>query len=443
MKFSKFNLIVDHGEGKYILFNTFTGHSFSVDESLKSVIENKRIDDLDKKVYEEFIKYKILVDDEIDENRFFTYYHNKQKFSNAVVSSTILLTWACNLKCIYCYEGAGEIRNTMLSKETADRYIKFMENECLSRNSDTMSVNLFGGEPLINFEMADYICSKLKEFCDEHKKQFISSIVTNGTLLTEQILNKLKEFNCSTIQITLDGTKAIHDSRRMYKDGRGSFEKTISAIKMINSKEDYIKPVVRINVDKSNIEETFKLLEFLKAEGLSSCRLDFGIVRGSTDACSSYSDNCFAEEELGDILDDLWKAAEECGFKRNIRPFRRWMYCGLYSDAAFTVAPNGDIYKCWEQVGEEIHKIGELSEEGLIKNIQYAYFDWMTRNPVDTPECKNCVYLPACGGGCGVISYAETGTYHGKGCFKTRGILEKSVSAYMGPKIRLSNNENI
>ncbi|MBS6114277.1 Cys-every-fifth radical SAM/SPASM peptide maturase CefB [Thomasclavelia spiroformis] len=443
MKFSKFNLIVDNGDGKYILFNTFTGHSFFIDENLKLKIEKDEISNLEQKIYDDFLKYKVIIDDNIDENRYFTYYHNKQKFSDKVISSTILLTWACNLKCVYCYEGAGEIRSTMLSKEMAQNYIEFMKNECLSRNSNIMSVNLFGGEPLINFELADYICTELKRFCDENNKQFITSIVTNGTLLTDNILEKLRSFNCSTIQITLDGTKEIHDSRRMYKDGRGSFDKTISSIKLINSKENYIKPVIRINVDKTNIKEAYKLLEYLQNEGLSSCRLDFGIVRGSTDACSSYSDNCFVEEELGDLLEELWNAAEKCGFKKNVRPFRRWMYCGLYSDSSFTVAPNGDVYKCWEQVGEEIHKIGELSDKGTLKNIQYAYFDWMTRNPVDTVECRNCVYLPACGGGCGVISFAETGSYHAKGCFKTKGVLEKSIKSYIESKINLKENGNV
>lgn len=48
---------------------------------------------------------------------------------------------------------------------------------------------------------------------------------------------------------------------------------------------------------------------------------------------------------------------------------------------------------------------------------------------------KECVYLPACGGGCGVVSYNETNSYHSKGCFKVKGVLEKQVLRYFKGKI--------
>ena len=135
-----------------------------------------------------------------------------------------------------------------------------------------------------------------------------------------------------------------------------------------------------------------------------------------------------------DYLKAHFKAEME-GFTLYTKPFHRWIYCGLYADSQFTVTPNGELYKCWEHAGDEQHLMGNINENGNIDNIKYSYYDWMSHNPLENEECKECVYLPACGGGCGVVSYNETNSYHSKGCFKVKGVLEKQVLRYFKGKI--------
>ena len=106
----------------------------------------------------------------------------------------------CNLACIYCYEGAG-CRTTRMNKATADRFIGFMINQAKARNSKSMYINLFGGEPLLNIECGFYILDALKKFCAEKNIEFASGIITNGTLLTAEIVSQLINYNCQQIQI--------------------------------------------------------------------------------------------------------------------------------------------------------------------------------------------------------------------------------------------------
>ncbi|ASA25483.1 Cys-every-fifth radical SAM/SPASM peptide maturase CefB [Paenibacillus donghaensis] len=433
MKLSKFNLLLpNRNNNGHILFNTLSGHSFTIDDSIASEIQCENVQGFDEDTFKLFVDYGIVVNDEIDENRFFTYFHNKQKFSNSSISSTVLLTWACNLNCVYCYEGAGS-QKTSMKIENADNYIRFIVNEATSKNVKNISINLFGGEPLINIDVGFYILDNLKRFCLQHDINLTSSIITNGTLLTYEIVEKLQTYNCQMLQITLDGTEAIHDTRRMYKGGRGSFNDIIKVLKMINEKQHSIQTVIRINVDKTNLSETYELLEYIgfNGENLVNCTVDFGIVRGSTAACSAYSGNCIPESDIGDVLEKLWIAAEKQGFKNFVRPSQKWLYCGLYGDNQYTVTPNCDVYKCWEHAGDEKHMIGQINEEGILENIKYAFFDWMSKNPLDNVDCKQCAYLPSCGGGCGVVSYNETGSYHSKGCFKIKGVLEKQILRYV------------
>ena len=65
--------------------------------------------------------------------------------------------------------------------------------------------------------------------------------------------------------------------RRKYKDGKGSFEQIISALELLNNKCADIHTVIRINVDKNNLDEVSTLLEYLgiNGKGLTSLTILF------------------------------------------------------------------------------------------------------------------------------------------------------------------------
>lgn len=431
MKFSKYNLIFEDKEKKHILFNTLSGHSFYVSDDIVIAITEGDPTALDFATQKSFTNYGIIIDDHIDETRLFSYFHNKSKFASPSVSATVLLTWACNFSCVYCFEGAGETTNVM-TQESADKFIRFMIRLAETRNAKSMYINLFGGEPLVNIKQGFYILENLKKYCDSHGISLFCGIITNGSLITSEIIDKLLYYNCTMVQITLDGTKDVHDARRPYKNGKGSFDDIICAIKLLSKVSNKLRTIIRINIDKTNTTEAVNLLRYLgnNGEGLTMCGIDFGIVRGSTSACSAYSGNCYIDYEIGDVLEYLWNEAEKQGFLMHTNPFQRWMYCGLYSDGQYTVTPDCNVYKCWEHAGMEEHRMGEIGDDGSLVNVSFALYDWMSKNPLEDKDCRECVYLPACGGGCGVVSYNETGTYHAKGCFKVKGVLEKQIQRF-------------
>ncbi len=431
MKFSKYNLIFEDKEKKHILFNTLSGHSFYVSDDIVIAITEGDPTALDFATQKSFTNYGIIIDDHIDETRLFSYFHNKSKFASPSVSATVLLTWACNFSCVYCFEGAGETTNVM-TQESADKFIRFMIRLAETRNAKSMYINLFGGEPLVNIIQGFYILENLKKYCDSHGISLFCGIITNGSLITSEIIDKLLYYNCTMVQITLDGTKDVHDARRPYKNGKGSFDDIICAIKLLSKVSNKLRTIIRINIDKTNTTEAVNLLRYLgnNGEGLTMCGIDFGIVRGSTSACSAYSGNCYIDYEIGDVLEYLWNEAEKQGFLMHTNPFQRWMYCGLYSDGQYTVTPDCNVYKCWEHAGMDEHRMGEIGDDGSLVNVSFALYDWMSKNPLEDKDCRECVYLPACGGGCGVVSYNETGTYHAKGCFKVKGVLEKQIQRF-------------
>ena len=431
MKFSKYNLIVPgYEKGQQILFNTFNGNCFKINDDIVNKVKNEDLEAIDTDTKGLLAKHGIIIEDDFDEDKILVYMRDKAKYDSSTISSSIMLTWACNLKCTYCFQGHDNRQETMLI-EQADKYIKFMISSVKQKNAKNLFILLFGGEPLVNADIGFYILKKLKDFSDKNEINFYSSIVTNGTLLTIDILKKFRSYNCKMIQITLDGVKETHDKRRVHIDGKGSFDKIIEVLTFLKG-FDEISTIVRINIDKENLSETYKLLKFIGMSGLDFTKfsVDFGIIRDES-FCTGVSGSCFMEHEIGDVLSELWNFAEQEGFKNDIRPVRKNIYCGLYSDNQYTVAPNCDVYKCWEHVGQEDHLIGKLDEEGRLSDIRYAFYDWMSVNPYNNDECKSCVYLPNCGGGCAVVSYNKTGTYHSSGCFKIKGTIEKEVIKYV------------
>ena len=257
MKFSKFNIFVKkRNDQYYYLFNTLTGSTFIVDENVKREVEKDNVKYFNEKITEEYLEKGILVKDEVDENRYFDHAFNKAKYFTKSISLTVLLTQDCNLRCVYCYEGAGERINGSLNDEIRENIYKFIVNQVETRNADLVYMVLFGGEPLLNFRDNVEWLDKIKKYCDDNKKQFVTSIVSNGILFDDFIMEKLSEYKCEGIQITLDGIKNVHDKRRIYKNGKGSFDDVICGI---NKVRDYVKlpnPVIRINIDKTNLNDT-------------------------------------------------------------------------------------------------------------------------------------------------------------------------------------------
>ncbi|MDD7306382.1 MAG: Cys-every-fifth radical SAM/SPASM peptide maturase CefB [Peptoniphilaceae bacterium] len=426
MKISSYNLFIPCDD-EILLFNTLSGETFKIDEYTKEALKNKELEKIDSIQKQEFYDKNIIIDDEVNEKNIIDYYHNKTKYANPNLTYTLLLTWACNLRCVYCYEGAGEDKSYSMNKSTASNIIDHIKNESINRGSKTIGIILFGGEPLINFEIGKYILKELKKHCIDNSIELYTGVVTNGTLLTRKIIEDLIYFNCQFIQITLDGTKKIHDARRIGKNEEGTFDRIISNLKLLNKYNNKIKTIIRINVDKNNATCVCDLLEYLNEQGLNDYPIDFGIVRSSTESCLSYDDNCYIEDETADLLSELWLEASNNGFDTRQRPIRKWTYCGLNNDNSLTNEPNGDVYKCWEHTVIDKHKIGEIGENGIIENIQPSFYDWMTRNPLNIKECSDCIYLPACGGGCGSVSYSSSKTYKTEGCLKIKGVIEEQV----------------
>ncbi|WP_280745841.1 MULTISPECIES: radical SAM protein [unclassified Parabacteroides] len=126
---------------------------------------------------------------------------------------TLFITYGCNLNCVYCFEKYKDPQKVMsldLAKEIIMK--EFSQVEASSVN-DSLKIDLFGGEPLMNFKF-------IKDFSEwlwmqDIKIPYIIYATTNGTLLDKE---KQEWFRKNKEEIVLvmsvDGDSAMQMKNR-------------------------------------------------------------------------------------------------------------------------------------------------------------------------------------------------------------------------------------
>lgn len=158
-------------------------------------------------------------------------------------SASLLISEQCNLRCKYCFE-LGSHRDKMMSDEIIIRSMEMLFENAVEQGKDSVSIILFGGEPLLNPKGCNLALSKGIELREKTGVNFSASCITNGTVLNEYIYNMFKRVKKEidlTIQISVDGVKEAHDMNRVTRTGGGSFdliEKNIPKWKQICTDEN-------------------------------------------------------------------------------------------------------------------------------------------------------------------------------------------------------------
>lgn len=125
---------------------------------------------------------------------------------------TIFPTTDCNARCFYCFEHGRPHIN--MSEETAHMVARYICDHC---GDEEVRISWFGGEPLLNTEVIDIICSDLKKA----GVNFRCGMTSNGYLVDDNFISKASsDWNLRGIQITMDGTEAFYNKIKafIYKD---------------------------------------------------------------------------------------------------------------------------------------------------------------------------------------------------------------------------------
>ena len=161
-------------------------------------------------------------------------------------------THKCNLRCKHCYSNSGAVEEEELTTEQALAVVDQLAD------AHVTALAFSGGEPLTRkdfFQVARYAADR----------GLYISLASNGTLLTKENVQKIKEAKVNYIDISIDGATAkTHDD---FRGVPGAFEKAVAGLK--NCVDADICACIATTVGKNNMAELpaiIDLAEQLKVE---------------------------------------------------------------------------------------------------------------------------------------------------------------------------------
>jgi len=228
-KASRYN-ILHKANKKPVIFNSRTTACLVLDDEEKhfkwllaqsdKTVFNTEWKNASEKLREELLAGGFVVDAEFDEYKFMRIQQQMHRYSKRAIGLTILPTLRCNLACKYCYE---EERQGSLSKKARDQIVTYVKN-VISEGAESLHISWYGGEPLLELNTIINLSKRFLALCRRHNVTYKAGITTNGTLLTPAIARKLKNLGVFKAQVTIDGPPDVHNKRRPFKGGRGSFD---------------------------------------------------------------------------------------------------------------------------------------------------------------------------------------------------------------------------
>jgi len=165
------------------------------------------------------------------------------------------ITRRCNLKCVHC-RSSSEIEVEGHPDFPTEEGFRIIDD--ISKYAKPVVV-LSGGEPLLRgdvFDLARYGTEKGLRMC----------IATNGTLVTDEICERMKSSGIKMVSLSLDGpNKEVHDN---FRQQEGAFEGTIRAAELF--KKHGIEFLVNSSFTKRNQDEIPAVYRLAKELGATA-----------------------------------------------------------------------------------------------------------------------------------------------------------------------------
>ncbi len=416
MQVSKYNLWVENypDKGENLLFNTRTQALLTVDDRLKAALRGlpRNKEEITSPVLRKNLaalkENGIIVEsqshEEILTEDFFR--QLKEESYRMPFEVTILTTLNCNFGCTYCFEESVK-DDVFMDQYTANLTVEWIKNRAKERNYQKIFAVYYGGEPLMNILPIYDISWHLTQWAQKEGREFRFGIITNGSLLTSDLIDKLLPVGLSEIRISIDGDRVHHNRNRPFRDGRDSFDVIIENIKQVIDK---VAVGIAGNFDFENAPSIPYLLDYLREEGLlyKFSQVDFAPIMprlgsrahpGNIELghCLHY----FAKEG---IMGEVLKIKREL-LARDL-PFHNGFAinsCGLFlPDGAIAIDPKGKLYKCNSLIGYPEFSVGDIRHNHFNEN--FAEFGDLS----PWKKCAaDCPYVPMCQGGCRFFAYLE------------------------------------
>lgn len=393
-KQSKFNYSTTNYRGELLLFNSVMGERSMCKLSNSAHIEEfkskKPISD--ESVMSKLIEREIYVQNDLDENdKLYSIITSVTNPSDLTLS--ISLTEKCNFSCVYCYE-SGALG--LIDEKTQQTIIDFVKHNIHKYSG--LNINWFGGEPLLALDVIENLSKEFMQICTFNRRRYSASITTNGYNLTLDVFKKLLKNRIFDYQITIDGTKEIHDAQRPTKDGKPTFDRIVTNIKNIKGlPQQNFRIVLRSNLTQTIFAHLDEYIDFISEICGDDNRFNLSICYAS-----KWSDNLdekvtknfiYNRDSITVLYDRLLEENKKIEIASGLTPEHGG--CAYGKSNRFFIRPNGELHKCSVKFENSKNIVGEFLN-GSIK----LHDNYYKKNikPQKCTRLEDCFFAPICKG---------------------------------------------
>lgn len=310
--------------------------------------------------------------------------------SNRMLHLVLMPTEQCNFRCSYCYEdfAAGEMPRWVIGA------VKALLANRIS-NLELLSIEWFGGEPLLAWPIVEEIQSFACELALHHPEaRLVGSMTTNGSLLTLPRFERLLELGVRKYQISFDGSREGHDATRLRLGGGGSFATIWRNVLALRSIPDDFSALLRLHVTRENQQSLDQLLCALAQELQGDRRFSvmFKAIRRFGGPNDSELPVLLPEQEEP-ILDRLLARATALGLTNQQNVFAQpGMLQGCFASAlgSYVVRSTGELAKCSVALGHPNNRVGVLCPDGTVALDSEKMTGWLRGALNGEPESIEC-----------------------------------------------------
>ncbi len=399
-KISKYNLFNINSNGQPYIYNVLSGNCHILQQKQYYSLREGFISSFESDEIKKLHSFGYIVNEGKDEAEAIEYKYYQAVFDNETLDLTLIMTHACNLRCIYCYQ-----KNDVASFDdnTQSFLFKFIANK-LRHGIKKLYINWFGGEPMVEFNRIEKMGKEIAEIAKLNHVAYIGRITTNGYLLTADRFKTLLDLKIRYFAITIDGTKEIHDKQRPLGDGRGSYDTIINNLIDIMEFRQFFVIDIRVNVSPSNAEKMSEFLDtFYELFGKDTrFNLVFEAVHDWKGERIEENRSCITEDSS--VVREIYTLASSKGINlQNYLEYRSDIQiCPAVKRNGYYITGQLKVYKCEMAMNDDLYspesEIGYINEQGQLVIEQDKEIKWLTRSK-DLEKCYDCVAYPYCLGG--------------------------------------------
>jgi uncharacterized protein len=446
MQASMFNVRVPVDQGDDVfLMNTFTDAQLLVSRDvidlLDRVGETDAFSALERETLDQLSEHGFVVRDRESERADLKAFFRDVREGTDTLKITVLTTLQCNFACDYCIQGDhGDYNKTAakMSTDMAARVAAWVEGRMDAIAPRRLVLTFFGGEPLLNLPVLYYLAERLHAACAARGVEIVINIITNGLLLSRELVERLNPLGLNGIKITLDGERAAHDRSRPLRGGQGTFDRIIANTRAV---ADLTRIAVGGNFEVDTADAYPALLDFLAAQefaprlskvtfkpvirqkvapargvipltavGADSKPLNGACMTSAGTGVSRVCDTCnVVDDQMAYLREETKKRGFATADGVHMGP------CEIHKEHAHTIGPDGSLFACPGFAGETMQSTGHIdgradaSRTRALQNVE-RLAAW--------EQCRDCAFIPVCAGGCTVAAHNELGDMHAPNCHK-------------------------